>query len=142
MALFRLGNDCEFYLETSPPSSNVRMILEFLDIATFSHAALAIDLDERNVSWAAAGSNATLYLATIDPIHLNIGSVLCPPNDLVPLATCFSARVIVFDIQLPITSGASVCAPRRAIEEGVHKKRLARSNCSTTPKMSLQRSRS
>ena len=46
----------------------------------------------------------------IDPIHLNIGNVLCPPNDLVPLATRFSARIIVFDIQLPITSGASVCA--------------------------------
>jgi len=68
----------------------------------------SIDLDERSVSWAAAGSNATLYLTTIDPIHLNIGSVLSPLNDLVPLATCFSARIIVFDIQLPITSGTSV----------------------------------
>ncbi|KAI9574998.1 P-loop containing nucleoside triphosphate hydrolase protein [Boletus coccyginus] len=68
----------------------------------------SIDLDERSVSWASAGSNATLYLTTIDPIHLNIGSVLCPLNDLVPLTTCFSARIIIFDILLPITSGASV----------------------------------
>ncbi|KAH0839622.1 P-loop containing nucleoside triphosphate hydrolase protein [Lanmaoa asiatica] len=68
----------------------------------------SIDLDEGSVSWAAAGSNATLYLTAIDPIHLNIGSVLCPLNDLVPLATRFSTRIIVFDIQLPITSGASV----------------------------------
>ncbi|KAG9317166.1 hypothetical protein JVU11DRAFT_1358 [Chiua virens] len=68
----------------------------------------SIEVDDRNVLWAAAGSNATLYLTAIDPIHLNIGSVLCPPNDLVPLAITFSARVIVFDIQLPITSGASV----------------------------------
>lgn len=87
------------------------MILESLEITTFSHTILAIDLDEKRVSWAAAGSNATLYLTAIDPIHLNIGSVLCPPNDLAPLTTCFSARIIVFDIQLPITSGASVCAP-------------------------------
>ena len=88
----------------------------------FSNPALAIDLDERSVSWAAAGSNATLYLTTIDPIHLNIGSVLCPPNDLVPLATCFSARIIVFDIQLPITSGTSVRASRRASKGLVHRK--------------------
>ncbi|KAG6378414.1 P-loop containing nucleoside triphosphate hydrolase protein [Boletus reticuloceps] len=68
----------------------------------------SIDLDERSVSWAAAGSNVTLYLTAIDPIHLNIGSVLCPLNDLVPLAICFNARIIVFDTQLPIISGASV----------------------------------
>jgi elongation factor 1 alpha-like protein len=85
-------------------------------ITAFSNAPLAIDLDERSVSWAAAGTNAALYLTTIDPIHLNIGSVLCPLNDPVPLATCFSARIIVFDTQLPITSGASVCATRCALK--------------------------
>lgn len=87
---------------------------KFLEVTTPSNPVLAIDLDERSVSWASAGSNATLYLTTIDPIHLNIGSVLCPLNDLVPLTTCFSARIIIFDILLPITSGASVCEPRPA----------------------------
>lgn len=86
-------------------------------ITAFSNTTLAIDLDERSVSWAAAGSNATLYLTTIDPIHLNIGSVLCPLNDPVPLAACFSARIIVFDAQLPITNGASVCATRCALQD-------------------------
>ena len=50
----------------------------------------------------------TLYLAAIDPVNLNIGSVLCPPSNLIPLATHFTARIIVFDIQVPITAGASV----------------------------------
>lgn len=67
-----------------------------------------IDVEEQSVSWAAAGTNATLYLTSIDPNHLNIGSVLCPPSDIVPLATVFTARIIVFDIQLPITTGASI----------------------------------
>ena len=58
--------------------------------------------------WAAAGSNATFYLTAVDPINLNIGSVLCPPGDLVPLATHFTARIIVFDIEVPITAGAAV----------------------------------
>lgn len=58
--------------------------------------------------WAAAGSNVTLYLTAVDTVNLNIGSVLCPPGDLVPLATHFIARIIVFDIQVPITAGASV----------------------------------
>ena len=115
---------------------------EFLEVKTFSNPALAIDLDERSVSWAAAGSNATLYLTAIDPIHLNIGSVLCPLNDPVPLATGFSARIIVFDVQLPITSGTSVCAPRRATKDVIHRKRVARLNCFIIPETSLRRSRS
>ncbi|KAG2119097.1 P-loop containing nucleoside triphosphate hydrolase protein [Suillus discolor] len=67
-----------------------------------------IDVEEQSVPWAAAGTNATLYLTSIDPIHLSIGSVLCPPSDIVPLATVFTARIIVFDIQLPITTGTSI----------------------------------
>ncbi|KAG1756068.1 P-loop containing nucleoside triphosphate hydrolase protein [Suillus lakei] len=67
-----------------------------------------IDVEEQSVPWAAAGTNTTLYLTSIDPIHLSIGSVLCPPSDIVPLATVFTARIIVFDIQLPITTGASI----------------------------------
>jgi elongation factor 1 alpha-like protein len=68
----------------------------------------AIELEEQNVPWAASGSNVTINLTAIDPVHLNIGSVLCPPTDMVPLATIFTARIIVFDIEVPITAGASV----------------------------------
>ncbi|EJT97710.1 EF Tu GTP binding domain-containing protein [Dacryopinax primogenitus] len=67
-----------------------------------------IEQDESSLPWAAAGSTVTLYLAGVDPIHLDIGSVLCPPDALVPLTTTFTAQIIVFDIQLPLTSGASV----------------------------------
>jgi elongation factor 1 alpha-like protein len=36
------------------------------------------------------------------------GCVLCPPSDLVPLVTSFAAQIIVFDINVPILSGAAV----------------------------------
>lgn len=68
----------------------------------------AIDTEQTNVPWCAAGTNVTLYLTAIDPIQLNIGSVLCSPSALVPLVTTFNARIIVFDIQLPMTAGVSV----------------------------------
>ncbi|KAI0761724.1 P-loop containing nucleoside triphosphate hydrolase protein [Irpex lacteus] len=68
----------------------------------------SIQAETESLQWAAAGSNVTLYLTAIDPVHLNIGSVLCPTNDVIPLATVFTARVIIFDIQVPITAGASV----------------------------------
>jgi elongation factor 1 alpha-like protein len=60
------------------------------------------------VLWAATGSNVTLHLTAIDPVHLGIGSVLCPLSDPIPLAATFTARIIVFDIKVPITSGTSV----------------------------------
>ncbi|CAE6408626.1 unnamed protein product [Rhizoctonia solani] len=68
----------------------------------------SIEKDDASVQWAAAGSNVTIYLASIDPIHLSIGSVLCSPSDVVPLASSFNAQIIVFDIQLPIIGGSSV----------------------------------
>ncbi|KAJ3506778.1 hypothetical protein NLJ89_g6680 [Agrocybe chaxingu] len=68
----------------------------------------SIEIEDQSVPWAASGSNVTLYLTAIDPVNLNVGSILCAPTDLVPLATSFVARIIVFDIQVPITTGASV----------------------------------
>ncbi|KAG9102065.1 Hsp70 suppressor, GTPase facilitates ribosomal subunit dissociation [Ceratobasidium sp. UAMH 11750] len=68
----------------------------------------SIEKDDTNVQWAAAGSNVTLYLAGIDSVHLTIGSVLCSLNDVVPLASSFTAQIIVFDIQLPIIGGSSI----------------------------------
>jgi len=47
-------------------------------------------------------------LVSVDPIQLTIGSVLSPPTDPVPLASVFTARIIIFDVQVPIISGAMV----------------------------------
>ncbi|KAI1789023.1 P-loop containing nucleoside triphosphate hydrolase protein [Ganoderma leucocontextum] len=67
-----------------------------------------IDNDGENLPWAGAGSNVNLTLTGVDPISLNIGSVLCRPGSIVPLTTTFTAKIIVFDIQIPITVGTSV----------------------------------
>jgi translation elongation factor EF-1alpha len=69
---------------------------------------VGIEVEDENQPWAAAGSNVTIYLTLIDPAHVNIGTVLCPLTDIVPLATVFTAQIIVFDIQVPITAGTSV----------------------------------
>ena len=67
-----------------------------------------ISYEGDNIPWAAAGQTVTLYMAAVDPIHLNVGSILCPPTSIVPLATIFTAKIIVFDITMPITAGTSV----------------------------------
>lgn len=70
---------------------------------------LAIEVDDVLVKWAMAGTNVTISLTNVDPVNLSVGSVLCYPGEAVPLVTVFTARIIVFDIAVPITTGASVC---------------------------------
>ena len=71
-------------------------------------APAVIETESDRVQWAAAGSNVTLYLTAVDPIHLDVGRVLCSLNAPVELASAFTARIIVFDIQVPILAGTSV----------------------------------
>jgi len=67
-----------------------------------------IEHEDNTVPWAPAGANVTMFLSNIDPIQLNVGSVLCPQSDIVPLATTFEAKIMIFDIQKPIIQGAAV----------------------------------
>ncbi|TYJ58119.1 hypothetical protein B9479_001215 [Cryptococcus floricola] len=67
-----------------------------------------IEVDEDSAPYAVAGQNVTLYLSNIDPIHLSIGTVLCPTSLPVPLITKFSAQILVFDLQSPIIAGTPV----------------------------------
>ncbi|TIC04515.1 hypothetical protein E3Q17_00391 [Wallemia mellicola] len=66
-----------------------------------------IEVDNDSVPFASAGTNVTVYLANIDPINLSIGSVLCSPTDLVPLASKFIAQILLFDINIPILPGTT-----------------------------------
>lgn len=97
---------------------------------------LAIEFEDQNVPWAADGSNVTLHMTAVDAIHLGIGTVLCPPSDIVPLATTFTARIIVFDVQVPITAGTSVRVGTPVRESRLVSLMLdGRLSCSTSLKM-------
>lgn len=108
MVLFRLESVYAFYLEMRLPLSEVNQSLITYCSRELTFSYTAIEAETESLQWAAAGSNVTLYLTAVDPVHLNIGSVLCPISDVIPVATAFIARIIVFDIQVPITAGASV----------------------------------
>ncbi|KAK4699995.1 elongation factor 1 alpha-like protein, partial [Phenoliferia sp. Uapishka_3] len=68
----------------------------------------SLEVDGMQVPWAVAGVNVTIFLAGIDPRNLSVGSILCPTDQLVPVVSTFSAQIIVFDLDYPIPSGASV----------------------------------
>lgn len=66
----------------------------------------AIEQDGEGVPWAVAGSSVTVYLAGIDEIHLAVGSLLCPPNQPVPLSRNLLVQLLVFDPTYPILTGS------------------------------------
>lgn len=75
----------------------------------------AIDSDGDALPWAGAGANVNVTLTGVDPVSLAVGSVLCRSGQLVPLVSTFTAKIIVFDIQIPITAGTSVSSALRRV---------------------------
>ncbi|KAH9938501.1 uncharacterized protein B0H18DRAFT_1205725 [Fomitopsis serialis] len=99
-----------------PPSRNVTAPLRFPISNVFREQGAGLGVavvksimsDDKSLPWAIDGANVIVYLTSVDPAHLAIGSVLCRPSDVIPLSSSFTARVIIFDIDIPITVGASV----------------------------------
>jgi elongation factor 1 alpha-like protein len=75
-----------------------------------SHAVATvkgIEVGGAPAALARAGDNVELTLAGVDTEALRIGSVLCPPDFPVPLASRLEARVLMLDVPVPLLRGAS-----------------------------------
>jgi len=70
---------------------------------------LGIQIDEMPVQFAYAGDGVSVILPIADPASLTIGSVLSDLSSPVPVVTIFEARIIVFNILVPITPGKILC---------------------------------
>ncbi|KAM3065216.1 hypothetical protein ACMFMF_011343 [Clarireedia jacksonii] len=61
-----------------------------------------IEVDNEVVDWAVAGQNVTIHLSDIDPIHLKIGDVLCPPGQPIKNIKSFTAKILAFEFLTPM----------------------------------------
>lgn len=61
-----------------------------------------LEVDNENVDWAVAGQNVAIHLSDIDPIHLKIGDVLCPPSNPIPCIKTFTAKILAFEFLTPM----------------------------------------
>lgn len=80
-------------------------------------------LDEES-KWSCAGDQAVLVVTGIDQMKVNVGSVLSSRIDPIRTTTRFQARIIVFDIAVPITKGFMVLLHYQAVSEPAVVKRL------------------
>ncbi|KAJ3634938.1 hypothetical protein MTP99_007879 [Tenebrio molitor] len=79
-----------------------------------------------------AGDQATVTLSGIEMQNVSIGNVLCDPQNPVQVSSKFQARIVVFNLTVPITKGFSVILHHQSlVEPAVVSKLISQLNRST-----------
>uniref|UniRef100_A0A8D0H8B3 HBS1-like protein n=1 Tax=Sphenodon punctatus TaxID=8508 RepID=A0A8D0H8B3_SPHPU len=86
--------------------------------------AKGIALHDEPVDWAAAGDHVSLTLTGMDIIKINVGCVFCDLKEPIKVCTRFRARVLIFNIDLPITKGFPVLLHYQTVSEPATIRRL------------------
>ncbi|XP_077991183.1 uncharacterized protein LOC144445493 [Glandiceps talaboti] len=81
-------------------------------------------IHEEDTKWAVAGDQATLVVTGIDQMKVNVGSVLCSPSEPIKATTRIQARVIIFNIEVPVTKGYPVVFHYQTMSEPATIKKL------------------
>uniref|UniRef100_A0A8C5KSY8 HBS1-like protein n=1 Tax=Jaculus jaculus TaxID=51337 RepID=A0A8C5KSY8_JACJA len=86
--------------------------------------AKGITLHDEPVDWAAAGDHVSLTLVGMDIIKINVGCIFCGPKEPIKACTRFRARILIFNIEIPITKGFPVLLHYQTVTEPAVIKRL------------------
>ncbi|KAJ0026926.1 hypothetical protein NQD34_017926 [Periophthalmus magnuspinnatus] len=83
-----------------------------------------ITLHDEPLDWAAAGDHVSLTLTGMDIIKINVGCVFCDPKESIRACTRFRARILLFNIEFPITQGFPVLLHYQTVSEPATIKKL------------------
>ncbi|XP_002731628.1 HBS1-like protein [Saccoglossus kowalevskii] len=81
-------------------------------------------IHDEDTKWACAGDQAVLTVTGIDQMKVNVGSVLCSPVEHIRSTNRVQARVIIFNIEVPITRGYPVVFHYQTLSEPATVKKL------------------
>lgn len=84
----------------------------------------AVLVSEQVDSWAVAGDQVLLTITGLDMSKIISGSVLCSPDQPVRTTTRIEARIIIFNIEIPITVGFPVVLHYQSQNEPATVKKL------------------
>ncbi|RVE56020.1 hypothetical protein OJAV_G00231940 [Oryzias javanicus] len=76
-----------------------------------------ITLHDEALDWAAAGDHVSLTLTGMDIIKMNVGCVFCDPKEPIHVCTRFKARILLFNIEVPVTKGFPVLLHYQTVSE-------------------------
>ncbi|XP_072912425.1 HBS1-like protein isoform X1 [Hemitrygon akajei] len=83
-----------------------------------------ITLHEEPLDWAAAGDHVILTVTGVDIIKINVGCIFCDPKAPIKTCTRFRARVLIFNIDIPVTQGLPVLLHYQTLSEPCTIRRL------------------
>uniref|UniRef100_A0A8C1BVR3 HBS1-like protein n=1 Tax=Cyprinus carpio carpio TaxID=630221 RepID=A0A8C1BVR3_CYPCA len=76
-----------------------------------------ITLHDEALDWAAAGDHVSLTVTGMDIIKINVGCIFCDPKEAIRACTRFRARILLFNIEVPITQGFPVLLHYQTVSE-------------------------
>ncbi|KAH8274962.1 hypothetical protein KR018_003447 [Drosophila ironensis] len=92
----------------------------------------SITMDELSQASVFAGDQVSVTLSGVDINNVTVGSIICDPQTPIPVTTRFQARIIVFNVKVPITMGFPVLLHHQSlIEPAVVRKLIASIHKST-----------
>lgn len=62
----------------------------------------SLQLDQEPVDWAVAGQNVVLHLSNIDPIHVQVGDIVCDPAKPIQCRDTFTLKALAYEILMPM----------------------------------------
>uniref|UniRef100_A0A3P9P4A8 HBS1-like protein n=1 Tax=Poecilia reticulata TaxID=8081 RepID=A0A3P9P4A8_POERE len=83
-----------------------------------------ITLHDEALDWAVAGDHVSLTVTGMDIIKINVGCVFCDPKEAIRVCTRFRARILLFNIEVPITQGFPVLLHYQTVSEPATIKKL------------------
>ena len=68
----------------------------------------AISIGDSLSDWAVSGDRVSITISGLDVSQFHLGSVICDPNNPIPISDSFLAQIQTFDISVPITIGVPI----------------------------------
>ncbi|XP_013773845.1 HBS1-like protein [Limulus polyphemus] len=85
-----------------------------------------VTVDDFPVTQGFAGDHVVVTVSGIDINNVTVGSVLCDPNQPARAASRFQARVVIFNIKIPVTKGFPVILHyQNLVEQAVIRKLIS-----------------
>lgn len=74
-------------------------------------------IDEMPLNTAFAGDQVSVILSGIDVNNIMVGNIICEPQHPIPVSSRFQARILVFNVKVPITIGFPVLLHHQSLIE-------------------------
>lgn len=81
--------------------------------------SIRLESDETPLAWAVAGDYVRISLSGVEDSQIGRRSVICPIHSRIPITHSFEARIVVFDVLIPLVNGSSLVFYRHSINSSV-----------------------